>query len=160
MNVKDKHDEIRRLLSQAAAETLDSREEQRVAAHVRTCSTCADELRVWQEIGAALRRLPTPQAAPSLVTRTIAMAQSAFHEESERKFERRMLALGVVLSWVLVALSWPLAQLFASGWMSLLGVGFAQKWENFAFFTALCWLAGGAAAIFLARYRERERRLA
>lgn len=160
MNAKNEHDEIRQMLSLAAADGLDAREEQRVAAHLRTCPACADELRVWQEMGAALRRLPTPQAVPSLVARTIAMAQSAFHEESERRFARRMLALGVVFSWVLVALSWPLAQLFASGWMSLLGVGFAQKWENFAVFTAFCWLAGGAATIFLARYRERERRLA
>lgn len=160
MNSMNEHNEIQRLLSLAVADALDSREDQRVAAHVRSCSACAEELRQWQEMGAALRRLPTPQAASSLVTRTIAMAQTAFTEESERRFERKLLALGVVFSWVLVALSWPLAQLFASGWMSLLGVGFAQKWENFAAFTALCWLAGSAAAIFLSRYRQRERRLA
>jgi anti-sigma factor RsiW len=160
MNPMNEHDEIRQLLSLAAADALNSREDQRIVAHVRSCAACAEELRQWQEMGAALRRLPTPQAAPSLVARTIAMAQAAFTEESERRFERKMLAVGVVFSWVLVALSWPLAQLFASGWMSLLGVGFAQKWENFAAFTALCWLAGGAAAIFLSRYRQRERRLA
>lgn len=160
MNARNEHDQIRQLLSLAAADALDSRDEQRVAAHMRGCAACSEELGQWQEMGAALRRLPTPQAAGSLVARTIAMAQTALTTESERRFERRLLAVGVVFSWVLVALSWPLAQLFASGWMSLLGVGFAQKWENFAVFTALCWLAGGAAAIFLSRYRARERRLA
>lgn len=160
MNAKNQHEEIREMLSLAAAEALDEREEQRVAAHLRSCATCAAELRLWQEMGAGLRRLPTPQAGTSLVTRTLAMAQAKLAEESEKRFERKLLALGVVFSWVLVALSWPLAQLVASGWMSLLGVGFAQKWENFAVFTAFCWLAGGAAVIFLARYRERERRLA
>ncbi|HKW89926.1 MAG TPA: zf-HC2 domain-containing protein [Candidatus Acidoferrales bacterium] len=160
MNARNEHEEIRQFLSLAAAEALEPREEQRVAAHLRTCSACAEELRQWQEMGGGLRRLPTPHASPSLVERTLAMAQAKLTEESERRFERKLLALGVAFSWVLVALSWPLAQLFASGWMSLLGVGFAQNWENFAVFTALCWLAGSAAAIFLARYRERERRLA
>lgn len=160
MSAMNEHDVVRRLLSLAAADALDSREDQRVAAHLRSCPACAEELRQWQEMGTGLRRLPTPQAAPSLVVRTIAMAQTAFTEESERRFERKLLAIGVAFSWVLVALSWPLAQLLASGWMSLLGVGFAQKWENFAIFTAFCWLTGSAAAIFLSRYRERERRLA
>lgn len=160
MKAMNEHEHIRQLLPLAAAGALDSREDQRVAAHLRECAACAEELRQWQEIGAGLRRLPTPQAAPSLVTRTLAMAQAKLAEESERRFEQKLLVVGVVFSWVLVALSWPLAQLLASGWMSLLGVGFAQKWENFAMFTAFCWLAGGAAAIFLARYRQRERRLA
>lgn len=158
MNAMKEHDEIRQLLSLAAADALETHEEQRVAAHVRSCEACSEELRQWQEMGAALRRLPTPQAAAALVARTLAMAQAKLAEESERRFERRLLAIGVTFSWVLVALSWPLAQLFAGGWMSLLGVGFAQKWENFAAFTAFCWLAGSAAAIFLSRYRERERR--
>jgi anti-sigma factor RsiW len=160
MNATNEHDEIRQLLSLAAAEALDSREDQRITAHVRTCPSCAEQLRLWQEMGAGLRRLPTPQAGAALVARTLAIAQKALVEDSERRFERRLMALGIVLSWVLVALSWPLAQLLASGWMSLLGVGFAQKWENFAVFTAFCWLAGCAAAIFLSWHRQRERRLA
>jgi anti-sigma factor RsiW len=160
MNATNKHEEIRQLLSLAAAEALDPRDEQRVVEHVRSCPPCAEELRQWQEMGAGLRRLPTPQAGPALVTRTLATAQRALAEESERRFERRLIGLGVAFSWVLVALSWPLAQLLASGWMSLLGVGFAQKWENFAAFTAFCWLTGCAAAIFLSWHRQRERRLA
>lgn len=160
MTARNEHDEIRKLLSLAAAGALDSREDQRVADHLRSCEACAEELRFWQEMGASLRRLPTPQAAPSLVARTLALAQASLAEASERRFERRLLVIGVVFSWVLVALSWPLAQLLASGWISLLGVGFAQKWENFAVFTAVCWLAGGAAVILLARMRQRERRLA
>lgn len=160
MNAKNEHDEVRRLLSLAAAGALDSRDDQRVADHLRTCDACSEELRFWQEMSAGLRRLPTPQATPSLVARTLALAQARITEASEQRFERRLLVIGVVFSWVLVALSWPLAQLLASGWISLLGVGFTQKWENFAVFTALCWLAGGAAVILLARMRQRERRLA
>src|SRR5579864_3192264 len=160
MNAKNDHEEVRKLLSLASAGALDSREEQRVADHLRSCGECAEELRFWQEMSAGLRRLPTPQATPSLVARTLAQVQANLTRDSERRFERRLLVAGVVFSWVLVALSWLLAQLLASGWMSLLGVGFAQKWENFAVFTGFCWLAGGAAVILLVRMRQRERRLA
>ncbi|HVA17064.1 MAG TPA: zf-HC2 domain-containing protein [Candidatus Dormibacteraeota bacterium] len=154
------HDEIRELLSLAPAGALDAKEDQRVSAHLRTCPACAAELGSWQAIGAGLRRLPTPQAPAALVARTIARAQMRFAEESDRRSERKVLALVIVFSWVFVALSWPLAQLLGHGWLSLLGLGFEQGWKNFAVFTAFCWIAGAAAAILLAMRRDRERRLA
>jgi len=153
-------DEIRELLSLAAAGALDAKEDRRVAAHLRTCSSCAVALASWQAIEAGLRRIPTPQAPAALVARTIARAQMRFAEESDRRSERKVLALVIVFSWVFVALSWPLAQLLGHGWLSLLGFGFEQGWKNFAVFTALCWIAGAAAAILLAMHRDRERRLA
>jgi anti-sigma factor RsiW len=156
----NEHDEIRELLSLAAAGALDAKDESRVAAHANSCGDCARELQTWQEIQAGMRRIPTPQVPPALFARTIALARAGIAEESERRFERRLLAVGVILSWVLTALSWPLAQLLAKGWMAVLGVGFTQRWENFAVLTALCWLAGGAAAVLLGWHRQRERRLA
>lgn len=161
MNAKmTEHDEIRRLLSLAAAGALDATEDQRVAAHLRACPTCAAELASWQAIETGLRRIPTPQVPADLVARTIARAQMRFAEESDRRSERKMLALMTVFSWVFVALSWPLAQLLGHGWLSLLGLGFVQGWKNFAVFTASCWIAGAAAAILLAMRRDRERRIA
>ena len=71
-----------------------------------------------------------------------------------------MMALTLVFSWAFVAVSWPLTQLFAHGWESLLGFSFEQGWENFVIFTAFCWLAGAAAAILLAMRRSRQRRFA
>ena len=154
------HDEIRGLLSLAAAGALDATEDLRVSAHLRACPACAAELASWQAIETGLRRIPTPQVPADLVARTIARAQMRFAEESDRRSERKMLALIIVFSWVFVALSWPLAQLLGHGWLSLLGLGFEQGWKNFAVFTALCWIAGAAAAILLAMRRDRERRIA
>lgn len=154
------HGEIRELLSLAAAGALGADEDRRLAVHLRSCSACAAELASWQAIGAELRRIPTPQAPAMLVARTIARAQMRFAEESDRRSERKALALVIVFSWVFVALSWPVAQLLGHGWMSLFGLGFAQGWKNFAVFTAFCWIAGAAAAILLAMRRDRERRLA
>ena len=154
------HDEIRELLSLAAAGALNENEDQGVSAHLRTCPACVAELVSWQAIGAGLRRIPTPQAPAAFVARTIARAQMRFAEESDRRSERKVFALVIVFSWIFVALSWPLAQLLGHGWLSLLGLGFEQGWKNFVVFTAFCWIAGAAAAILLAMRRDRERRLA
>ncbi|HVA72522.1 MAG TPA: zf-HC2 domain-containing protein [Candidatus Limnocylindrales bacterium] len=154
------HDEIRELLSLAAAGALSADEDRRLAVHLRSCSACAAELASWQAIGVELRRILTPQAPAALVVRTIAHAQMRFAEESDRRSERRVLALVIVFSWAFVAVSWPVAQLLGHGWMSLFGLGFEQGWKNFAVFTALCWLGGAAAAIVLANRRQHERRLA
>ena len=161
MNVKtSEHDEIRELLSLAAAGALNAHEDQRVSTHLRSCPSCAAELASWQAIEAGLRRIPTPQAPPALVARTIARAQMRFAQELERRSERKVMVLIIVFSWIFVALSWPLAQLLGHGWLSLLGLGFEQGWKNFAVFTALCWIAGAAAAILLGLRRDRERRIA
>jgi anti-sigma factor RsiW len=154
------HDKFRELLPLAAAEVLDANEEGLLAAHLRLCPDCAANLSRWQEIQAGLRRLPTPQAPAALVERTILLAQTRLTQKSDSRGERRIMALVLVFSWMFVAISWPLAQLLAHGWQSLLGFSFEQGWENFAVFTAFCWLAGGAATVLLAMRRSRERRLA
>jgi anti-sigma factor RsiW len=156
----NEHDKVRELLPLAAAGTLDASEEARLAAHMRICPDCAAGLERWQQLGAGLRRIPTPQAPSALVSRTIALAQTRMAQESDRRSERRIVTLVLIFSWIFVAISWPLAQLLAHGWQSLVGFGFERGWENFAVFTALCWLAGGAAAVLLALRRSRERRLA
>jgi anti-sigma factor RsiW len=156
----NEHDKVRELLPLAAAGTLDASEEARLAAHIRICPDCAAGLERWQQLGAGLRRIPTPQAPSSLVSRTISLAQTRLAQESDRRSERRIVTLVLIFSWIFVAVSWPLAQLLAHGWQSLVGFGFERGWENFAVFTALCWLAGGAAAVLLALRRSRERRLA
>lgn len=156
----NEHDKVRELLPLAAAGALDAGEEARLAAHIRLCPDCAAGLERWQHLGAGLRRIPTPQAPAALVSRTISLAQTRLARESERKSERRIVTLILVFSWMFVAISWPLAQLLAHGWQSLVGFSFERGWANFAVFTAFCWLAGAAAAVLLAMRRSRERRLA
>jgi anti-sigma factor RsiW len=156
----NEHDHVRELLPLAAAGALDAAEEARLAKHVDLCADCSDNLSRWQQIQADLRRLPTPHAPPSLVERTIALAQTRITEESDSRAQHRIVGLVIAFSWAFVVISWPLAQLLAHGWISLFGFGFERGWENFAVFTALCWLAGAAAAVLLAMRRSRERRLA
>ena len=151
------HEKIRELLALAAAGAVDASEEARINEHLRLCSDCAARLGFWQEIQSGLRRIPTPQAPASLVARTIALAQNRLLEESDQRSERRVIAVATVFSWLRVAVSWPLAQFLGHGWMALVGSGFKQGWENFVAFTALCWLAGAAAAILLAARKQRER---
>ena len=154
------HDKFRELLPLAAAGVLDAKEEDQFTAHVTVCADCAANLNRLQQLGADLRHIPTPQISEAVLDRTIALAQLRLTQESDRRTERRIVTLVVVFSWMFVAISWPLAQLLAHGWQSLLGFGFEQGWENFAVFTAICWLGGTAAAILLAARRSRERRLA
>jgi anti-sigma factor RsiW len=156
----NEHDKVRELLPLAAAGTLDASEEGRLAAHIRICPDCTASLERWQQLGSGLRRIPTPQAPSALVSRTISLAQTRMVQESDRRSERRIVTLVIVFSWMFIAVSWPLAQFLAHGWQSLVGFGFERGWENFAVFTAFCWLAGGAAAVLLAMRRSRERRLA
>lgn len=154
------HSKFRELLPLAAAGVLDAKEENQLAAHVALCADCAANLNRLQQLGTDLRRLPTPLISDAIVERTLALAQIRLTQESDRRTERRIVALVVVFSWMFVAISWPLAQLLAHGWQSLLGFSFEQGWENFAVFTAICWLAGAAAAILLATRRSRERSVA
>lgn len=156
----NEHDAVREFLPLAAAGVLDAAEEARLTAHIRLCPDCDANLGAWQQLGAGLRRIPTPRASSALIERTIALTQSRLTQESDRRSERRIVTLVLIFSWAFVAISWPLAQLLAHGWESLLGFGFEQGWENFVVFTAICWMSGGAAAVLLAMRRSRERKLA
>lgn len=154
------HDKFRELLPLAAAGALDSSEEALLIAHLSHCSDCAAYSECLQQLRANLRGIPTPRAPAALVSRTILLAQNRLAEESARRTERRIMTLVLVLSWACVAISWPLAQLVAHGWLSMFGFGFAQAWKSFAVFTGFCWMAGAAGAILLAARRNRERRTA
>lgn len=156
----NEHDKFRELLPLAAAEALDSAEEALLIGHLSKCSDCAADSEHLQQLAANLRSIPTPRAPTTLVSRTILLAQNRLAEESARRTEHRIMALVLVLSWVFVAVSWPLAQLVAHGWLSVFGFGFAQAWKSFAVFTGFCWIAGAAGAILLAARRSRERRMA
>ncbi len=156
----NEHDKLRELLPLAAAGVLESAEETRLIAHLNRCSDCAAHLERLQQLTANLRGIPTPRVPAGLLSRTILLAQNRFAEESAHRTERRIMTLVLVLSWAFVAVSWPLAQLVAHGWLSVFGFGFAQAWKSFAVFTGFCWVAGAAGAILLAARCSRERRMA
>jgi anti-sigma factor RsiW len=153
------HDKIRELLALAAAGALTRAEEEQVAAHLRSCDTCSNEINAWRSITGDLRRLPTPQPSPRLLQITIARAEQRIAERAEHDWNRRVMIFVVGFAWLLTIVSWPLFHL-VSRLLSLLDPQFNHTWINFAGLTALAWLAGGTAAVMLAVRQRRERRMA
>jgi anti-sigma factor RsiW len=154
------HDEIRELLALAASGALESEEEERVARHIRSCALCSEELDDWRRIASGLRRMPTPQAPRGLVERSRAHAEAKLAEESEQRWNRRVMIFVIVFAWAITLLSWPVFRLVSSGFLSLVDPSMSKAWIGFAAFTTLAWLGGGAAAILLSSHQRRERRLA
>lgn len=156
------HDKIRDLLALAAAGALSRSEEEEVAAHLRSCTMCSSEMDAFRSIVGDLRRLATPQPSPRLLQLTLARAEAQLAEREEREWNRRVIIFVVAFAWVLTIASWPLVHLFTSsmGMRSLLDPQMNRTWINFTWFTALVWLAGGAAAVLLALHQRRERRMA
>ena len=155
-----KHDKIRELLALAAAGALTSAEEKQVAEHVRSCSSCSDELADWQPIASELRRLPTPQPSPWLVQATLARAEAKLSEQAEHEWNRRVMIFVVAFAWLLTIASGLVFHFVSGRFGSLLEPQFGHVWISFTAFTALGWLAGGVAAVMLAVRQRGERRLA
>lgn len=154
------HDKIRELLALAAAGALTRTEEEQVAAHLRRCADCANELDAWRSIAVDICRLPTPQPSTQLVRITLAKAEEKLAAQAEHDWNRRVMIFVVAFAWLLTAASWPVFHFVSGDFGSLLGPQFGRAWINFAAFTALAWVAGGVAAVMLALHQRRERRLA
>jgi anti-sigma factor RsiW len=154
------HDNIRDLLTLAAAGALSTSEEERVAAHVRSCAACSREMASWQAITGDLRRLPTPQPSVALFERTRAAAEARLAEQAELRWQGAVMAFVVGFSWLLTIASWPVVRLLSGNILSLLDPHLNRSWISFAGVTAFIWMAGGAAAVLLSLHQRRERRLA
>lgn len=154
-----KHDKIRELLAMAAADALTSAEEKLVAEHVRSCVACANELEAWRQTASELRRLPTPQPSSWLVQATLARAEAKLSEQAEHDWNRRVMIFVLSFAWLLTIASWPVFHFVSGRFGSWLGPQFTSTWISFAAFTALEWLAAGAAAVMLAIRQRGERRL-
>lgn len=154
------HEKIRDLLALAAAGALTRAEEQQVAAHMRSCTACSNELDEWRSLAADLQCLPTPQPSPRLLQTTLARAQAKLAEQGEEAWNRRVMIFIVAFAWILTVASWPFFHVLSRGFLSLFDPHLGQSWIAFAAFTSLVWLAGGSAAVLLALRQRRERRLA
>jgi len=153
-------DDIRDLLSLAAAGALDSPSEERVAEHIRNCASCAAELDNWNLLARGLRRLPTPQPAATVVERARARAELALADAAERRWDRGVLIFLVALAWTVTIVSWPVVRVLGGGIQEWFTVRLPMSWYAFAGLTAFGWIAGGVAAALLALHQRRERRLA
>jgi anti-sigma factor RsiW len=149
------HEEIRNLLSLAAAGVLEEAEEQRVAAHAARCTECAAELEGWQALAGGLRRLPTPQAPAALVERVRARGAAELAEHAEPQPIQALVACAVLAAWLLAVVSWP-----AVRWLgeSFIRVEFNWWWVLGS--ASLAWLCAGLTGIALTVRQRMERRTA
>jgi anti-sigma factor RsiW len=154
------HDEIRALLALAVASALDPADEDQVARHIRSCSSCAEELESLRLLTEGLRRLPTPQPSRGLVERTRARAEARFAEEAEHRWHRGVMIFLTIFAWAVTLASWPLFRLVSSGLLGMLDSNWNQAWIRFASVATFVWLAGGAAALLVGLHQRGERRMA
>jgi anti-sigma factor RsiW len=154
------HQHIREQMSLAAAGALDASEERELSQHLANCTECSAEFEGWRELGAGLRRLPTPQAPAALVERTRAQLVAITIERREQRSTRRTMAWLILFAWTTVLATWPVLRLVSSGAASALDLNFVQTWHVLIGITIFGWVAAGAAAVFLGLRHRQERRLA
>lgn len=121
----NQHDDIRDLLTLAAAGALDAAEQRRVEEHLRLCAACRAELESWQRLTGALEELPTPQAPMGLVERTRRQLEAQVSVQAERKRKHTLLFWLTVFGWASTLLTWPLLQ-WGSSFAGLLDISVTE----------------------------------
>ena len=154
------HDAIRKLLTLAAAEALDEKEQHRVSEHLRKCTECRRELDGLTQMTGALRRIPTPQPSAALLARVRDAAERKLREESERTWDYRAVAFLLLFSWTLTLAGWPVMKFVAGDVFELVGIAQSKTWLWLAGYTVAGWLAAGVAAVVLGLRQRALRRLA
>jgi len=164
MNAQDsqmnEHERIREQMSLASAGALDASEERELSQHLAGCAECSAEFEQWRELGAGLRRLPTPQAPAALVERTRVALVTLTVERKEQRSSRTTMVWLVLFAWTTVLASWPVLRLISSDVATRLDTSFVNTLGFLIGITILGWVAAGAAAIFLGLRHRQERRLA
>lgn len=156
----NEHERIREQMSLASAGALDASEERELSQHLASCAECRAEFEQWRELGAGLRRLPTPQAPAAMVERTRVALVTLTVERREQRSSRRTMVWLVLFAWTTMIATWPVLKLISSGAASTLDLDFVRTWHVLVVITILGWVAAGAAAVFLGLRHRQERRLA
>lgn len=154
----NEHEEIRQLLSLAAAGDLDNADARRVESHLAGCTACAAELEHWRGIVGDLRRLPTPQPSAALLTRVRAMAEAEILAQAEQRSHQVNLVFLLLFAWALTLSVWLVFRLMTGGlfaWVQLFG---GRLWVWMAGYTLLGWLTSSIAAVILLGMRQRSAR--
>jgi predicted anti-sigma-YlaC factor YlaD len=154
------HDEIRELLTLAAAGVLSGEEQKQVEEHLQSCSECRAEFAAWSRLAGALEELPTPQAPAGLVERTRGAMERQAAVKAERRQQRWLFAWLTAFAWITTLLTWPVFQLVGTrvgefvdlSWTHM-GVGGA-----WVFYILLTWTLSALAAGMLGRRRMQEER--
>jgi anti-sigma factor RsiW len=149
------HEEIRDLLTLAAAGALDAAGQRRVEDHLRQCPGCRAELESWQRLTGALQDLPTPQAPMGLVERTRRRMerQAAVRREQRR---RHLLLLWLTLfAWASTLMTWPLLRWLGGSLLDLEWTGLSMK-EAFFGYMVVSWMISLVAAGLLGRRHQQQ----
>jgi anti-sigma factor RsiW len=156
----NEHDEIRDLLTLAAAGGLDPAAERRVEAHLNQCAACRSEFESWQQLTGALKRLPTPQAPMGLVERTRRnlQAQAAARAEHRRKWS--VLSVLIVLAWMFSFLSWVVFQMLGGKLAQAFDISSAAVTMAWIGYTMISWLMTSLVAAALGKRHQQEGRTA
>jgi anti-sigma factor RsiW len=149
----NQHDDIRDLLTLAAAGALDAAEQRQVEEHLRQCAGCRAELESWQRLTGALQALPTPQAPVGLVERTRRqMERSAAARAGHR--QQRILLFGLTASaWMFSFLGWLVFQMLGGKVLDLSSTAVTMAWIGY---TMVSWLTAGLAAAMLGKRYQQE----
>jgi anti-sigma factor RsiW len=156
----NQHQKIREQMPLATAGALDASEERELSSHLSACSDCSAEFEQWRELGAGLRRMPTPQAPTAMVERVRASLMAQVMARAEQRSNRRMIAWLVLFGWTTTLATWPILRLISHGAETWLNVSFVHTYHILIGFTVLSWLAAAAAAGVLGVRHRDERRLA
>jgi anti-sigma factor RsiW len=149
----NEHAFVRDRLTLAAAGALDPAEQRRMEEHLRHCAGCRAEFEAWGRLGGALEALPTPQAPPGLLERTVRQLEARAAVRAERRYSRSLLAWVTVLGWAGTLLTWPLFQ-WLGGVVDLPSQSVTEVWIGYI---VVSWMMTVVVAGLLAQRRRGER---
>jgi anti-sigma factor RsiW len=156
----NQHEKIREQMPLATAGALDDGEERELSGHLSACGDCSAEFEQWRELGAGLRRMPTPQAPSAMVERVRASLMAQVMARAEQRSNRRTMAWLVLFAWTTTLATWPILRLISHGAETWLNVSFVHTYHILIGFTLLSWVAAAIAAGVLGARHRFERRLA
>jgi anti-sigma factor RsiW len=156
----NQHEKIREQMPLATAGALDDSEERELSGHLSACGDCSAEFEQWRELGAGLRRMPTPQAPSAMVERVRASLMAQVMARAEQRANRRTMAWLVLFAWTTTLATWPILRLISQGAETWLNVSFVHTYYILIGFTVLSWVGAAVAAGVLGARHRFERRLA
>ena len=117
------------------------------------------------ELGAELRRLPTPMPPAALVERVRRLAHLELAERADEKLNRLVLAFLLAFSWTVALFGFFAVRVAATGTLSAMGLAALQGPEgpslawSFTYFASV-WMTGAAVFVILGLYSRKQRRIA
>jgi len=148
----DAHQEIRDLLTLAAAGALDAGGQRRLEDHLRQCPDCRAEFETWQRLTGAIKDMPTPQAPMGLVERTRRRMERQAATRAAQRRHRLLLVWLTVFAWTTTLLTWPLLRLLGGRLdLSWTGLSLTEAW---IVYVVVSWMISVVVAGLLGRRHQ------